>query len=164
MAGCWPARGARCAVKIPRQALFHAGRLFLGGVFLYAGLLKAFDVTAFASQVAAYQLLPYALNYLVAATLPYIEILVGILLILNLRVRPALLVLGGLNLCFMAALISVLLRGLDIDCGCFDPTGKSSTGPGAALLRDLVLMGLIIMTWLLRSTGSRDAGSGMREP
>jgi uncharacterized membrane protein YphA (DoxX/SURF4 family) len=138
-------------MKIVRTLLFHTGRLVLGAVFVYAGWIKASDVSAFAGQVAAYQLLPYTLNYLVAATLPYIELLSGALLLLNLRIRPALLVLGLFNLGFMAALVSVMLRGLEIDCGCFDPTGGSGTSPGAALLRDLALMGLVVMTWLLKN-------------
>ncbi len=142
-------------MKIAGRLLFHAGRLVLGAVFLYAGWIKASDVTGFAGQVAAYQLLPYTLNYLVAATLPYIELLCGAMLLLNLRIRPALLVLGVFNLGFMAALVLVLMRGLEIDCGCFDPTGGSSTSPGAALLRDLVLMGLVVMTWFFQKAGTR---------
>ena len=148
MAGSRPGHNERRPVKIPRQTLFLLGRLVLGGVFLYAGVVKALDVTGFAGQVAAYRLLPYAYNYLIAATLPTVEILCGVLLLLNLRIRPALLVSGGLNLVFMIALSSVLLRGLDIDCGCFDPAGDGSTSPGAALLRDLILMSLIVMTWV----------------
>ena len=140
-------------MKIARQTLLLLGRLILGAVFLSAGVLKAFDIAGFAGQVAAYRLLPYAYNYLVAASLPTVEILCGVLLLLNLRIRPALLVSGGLNLVFIVALISVLLRGLDIDCGCFDPGGDTSTRPGEALLRDLVLMALIVMTW-----NSADAG------
>lgn len=150
-------------MKASRQSFFLAGRLVLGIIFLYAGTIKALDVAGFAGQVAAYQLLPYAYNYLVAVTLPYLEVLCGILLLLSLRVRPVLLVLGGLNIAFMAALVSVLLRGLEIDCGCFDPTGGSTTGPGAALLRDLIIMGLVVVTWVLENHGTRDAGRGTRK-
>jgi len=150
-------------MRASRQSFFLAGRLVLGVLFLYAGTVKALNVTGFAGQVAAYQLLPYAYNYLVAATLPYLEVLCGILLLFNRRIRPALLVLGGLNIAFMVALSSVLLRGLEIDCGCFAPTGGSTTGPGSALLRDLVIMGLVMMTWTLQERGTRDAERGTRK-
>ncbi len=150
-------------MKFSRQVFFHMGRLLLGGVFLYAGMLKALDINAFASQVAAYQLLPYAFNYLIAATLPYIEILCGILLVLNLGIRAALLVLGSLNISFMIALVSVLLRELDIDCGCFDPGGESDTGPGTALLRDLLLMALIVSTWWFLEGEDRTTVGDMRK-
>ena len=101
-----------------KRVLYHLVRLALALVFVYAGAVKMQDVVAFAGHVAAYQILPYAMNYLVAATLPYIEFLAGVLLLLNLRVRPALVVVGAMTACFMGALVSVLVRGLEIDCGC----------------------------------------------
>lgn len=141
--------------------LYHLARLCLSMVFVYAGAVKIQDVVAFAGHVAAYQILPYAVNYLVAATLPYVEFLAGILLLMNLRVRPALIVIGGMTLVFMTALVSVLLRGLDIDCGCFDPAGGQEVSAGMALLRDVGLMTLVALTWLLRSRLT--AGSARRE-
>ena len=151
-------------MRVSRHTYFLAGRLVVGTIFLYAGTIKALDVAGFAGQVAAYRLLPYAYNYLVAAALPYLEILCGLLLLLNLLVRPVLLVLGVLNIAFIAALGSVLLRGFEIDCGCFDPTGGSATGPTAALLRDLVIMGLVVLTWVLERRVTKDAGRRARQP
>jgi hypothetical protein len=135
-----------------KKWLYHLCRLVLAGVFLYAGFIKGSDPVAFAGQVAAYQILPYAFNYLVAATLPFVELLCGVLLLLNRRVRPALLVLFGLNSVFMLALLSLLLRGLDIDCGCFQPAGEEGggTSPQMALLRDVGLMVAILGAWVLR--------------
>lgn len=130
--------------------IYHVGRLLLAGVFIYAGMIKANDPVAFAGQVANYQLLPYAWNYLVAATLPYLELLCGMLLLLNKRVHPAVLVLFVLNLVFILALTSVIARGLDIDCGCFDLSAESNTSPVAALWRDIGLLVLLISTWVLR--------------
>ncbi|PLX82196.1 MAG: DoxX family protein [Desulfuromonas sp.] len=134
-------------------ALSHCCRLLLGGLFLYAGLLKSIDVSAFAGDIANYRLLPYSLNYLVAATLPYVEVLAGVLLIVNRKVRPAALLLGLLTLVFMAALASALYRGLDIDCGCFREAAK--TTPGTALLRDAGILALAGITYRLRSGGHR---------
>ena len=141
--------------------LYHLGRLILALVFVYSGAVKIQDIVAFAGHVAAYQLLPYAVNYLVAATLPYVEFLAGVLLLLNVRVRPALVAIGGMTLLFMAALISVLLRGLDIDCGCFDPAGGQDVSAGTALLRDVGLMALVALTWWMR--GRLTAGSAKGE-
>lgn len=121
---------------------YHFCRLLLGGVFLWAGVVKALDVPAFAGQVAAYQLLPYAWNYALAATLPYIELLAGALLLVNARVKPAALLTALLNALFVVVLFSVLARGLDIDCGCFGP--DAGTTPLQALGRDLVLLALAL--------------------
>ncbi len=130
--------------------IYHGSRLILAGVFIYAGAIKGTDPVAFAGQVANYQILPYAWNYLVAAILPYLELLCGILLLLNKRIRPAVLVLFVLNLIFMLALSSLIVRGIDIDCGCFNPDAEARTTPLMALWRDAGLMLLLISTWMLR--------------
>lgn len=130
-------------------AAYHLCRLALGGLFVYAGLVKASDVTAFARDVANYQILPYSWNYVVAATLPYVEFLAGLLLVANRKVRPAALVLGGLTAVFMLVLASVVARGLDIDCGCFRP--GSHTSAAQALWRDAGILLLAVVTCRLRA-------------
>ncbi len=132
------------------KAVYHASRLGLAAVFIYAGVVKADDVVAFAGQIANYQILPYAWNYLIASILPYLELLCGILLLLNMRVRPALLILFILNLVFILALSSVIIRGFDIDCGCFKPDSTDPTSSLTALWRDGGLLVLMVVTWILR--------------
>lgn len=122
-----------------------SARLLLGGVFLWAGVVKALDPLSFARSVAGYQLLPQLGNLLVAAALPWVEIVVGTLLVAGRLVRPAALVAAWLNLLFMAAIVSVLARGLNVDCGCFGH--DRATPPELALLRDLLLLAAAL--WLL---------------
>jgi uncharacterized membrane protein YphA (DoxX/SURF4 family) len=129
-------------VKRSGRLTYHLCRLLLGGVFVWAAAVKVVDVPAFAGQVAAYRLLPYAWNYAVAATLPYVELLSGVLLLLNLRVKPAALLLLLLNGLFIVVLASVVARGLEIDCGCFGP--DAGTTPLQALGRDLLLLALAV--------------------
>ncbi len=129
--------------------IYHGSRLLLGGLFLYAGVVKAQDVVAFAGNIAAYQLLPYQANYLLAATLPYIEIIAALLLLSGRRVRPAALLCALLTLVFIAALLSAWYRGLDISCGCFNPESKTSIGE--ALVRDFGLLLLAHFTFHLRN-------------
>lgn len=124
---------------------YHLCRLLLGGIFVWAGVVKVLDVPAFASQVAAYQLLPYAWNYVVAATLPYVELAAGVLLLANLRIRPAALLTILLNGVFIVVLLSVLARGLDVDCGCFGP--DAGTTPLQALGRDLLLLAMAVAVY-----------------
>ena len=131
-----------------QRLFYHACRLLLGGLFLYAGMMKAQDVTAFAGNIANYKILPYAWNFLVAAILPYVEILAGVLLLANTRVRPAALLLGLLTGVFMLALATAMARGLDIDCGCFQSTGRTS--PLTALGRDIGILLLVVVTFRLR--------------
>jgi len=134
-----------------RDLLFHLARLAAGAVFLYAAALKVANIDAFAGNVAAYQLLPYSYNYLVAAILPYVEMITGILLLFNVQVRPASLLLMGLNLLFIVVLASAIWRGLDIDCGCFQQSGGGEhVAPLAALLRDVGLMVLLLISYAWR--------------
>lgn len=115
-------------------------RVALGGIFLYAGVLKIANPTAFAGSIAAYQILPYFLNYLVAATLPWLEGICGLLLIAGYRTRAAAVILLLLNLAFIVALASTIVRGLDIDCGCFAEGEKTSAW--MAILRDIALLAM----------------------
>lgn len=118
-------------------------RVALGGVFLYAGILKIANPVAFAGSVAAYKLLPYFGNYLVAAVLPWLEAISGLLLVVGWRTRSAAVLTCMLNGVFMVALISTILRGLDIDCGCFQQ-GGDKTSAWTAMGRDAVLLAMAI--------------------
>ena len=122
-----------------RKYLALALRIVLGGVFLYAGGLKIADPAAFAGSVAAFKLLPTFGNYLIAATLPWVEVLCGLLLITGYRVRAGATLVLLMNLVFAVAITSAIIRGLDIDCGCFRQGGPK-TSPWIALLRDLALI------------------------
>lgn len=133
-----------------KSVAYHMSRLSLAAIFIYAGVIKATDVVAFAGHVANYQLLPYAWNFVAAAALPYVEILCGLLLLMNKRVRPSLLVLLLLNSVFIIALTSVMMRGFDIDCGCFNPDSDSLTPPIAAIMRDFVFVLLILTGWFFK--------------
>ena len=121
-------------------------RCLVGGIFFYAGALKMADVIVFAGEVAAYHLIPHNFTYLVAAILPSIEVLIGALLLLDCRVRGAAFLAGVLDLIFILALVSALVRGLNISCGCFG-LGHDSTVL-KALSRDLALMVAIVVTFL----------------
>ncbi len=114
-------------------------RVGLGLVFIYAGFLKIRDPIAFAGSVAAYKLLPYFLNYLVAATIPWVELTCGLLLITGYKVRAAAGIAAAMNILFIALLASTIMRGLDIDCGCFRQGGEK-TSAWIAITRDILFL------------------------
>lgn len=122
-------------------------RVIVGGLFLYAGIVKALDPRAFAGEIAAYRLFPYGLNLLIAATLPWIEIVSGGLVLGGRKLLPAAAVLLALETVFALVLISGIVRGLTIDCGCFG-SGAGISLP-MALLRDLLLFALTVLLCLL---------------
>ena len=129
--------------RSPRQILVLLARILLGALFVYAGIVKIAEPTRFAGTIAAYRILPYFGNYLMAATLPWVELFSGTLLVLGLRTRGAATLVIVLNLVFMAALASAIFRGLDIDCGCFRQTA-AKTSAWQALGRDTVLLAMAL--------------------
>jgi putative oxidoreductase len=130
-------------------------RILLGAIFIYAALLKIADPVAFAGSVAAYKILPYFASYLTAAVLPFVELSCGLLLVCGYRVRGGALIIGAMNLVFMIALSSAILRGLDIDCGCFKQGGAKTT-PWTALLRDAVFLAMTVFVLKVEARKSKE--------
>ena len=98
-------------------------RLALGGVLLVAGGLKVTKPTESANASAAYKILPTDLAHLVGYALPWLEVAIGLLLIIGTMVQLAAVVGGLVMLVFIGAIISVWARGMVIDCGCFGGGG-----------------------------------------
>jgi putative oxidoreductase len=122
-------------------------RIALGALFIFAGATKAYDPGAFATEIQRYNLVPWMLAALASIYLPWLEIILGALLIIKKFERGTLLLIGSLLLVFTAALASATFRGLGIDCGCF---GKAfaATGTIFPLVRNVVLLGLTVFLWL----------------
>ncbi len=110
----------------------------LGGIFFYAGLQKHYHDWDFAEAVLAYQLAPMWLAGLVAAVLPWVELVAGGLLVLGLKRRSCLLLIVLLAASFLVVLAVTMARGLKIDCGC-GLFFQRQVGV-EALLEDLVLL------------------------
>lgn len=123
-------------VKKHLTAILRAG---LGALFLYAGIIKIINPAAFAGSVANYQVLSYAGNYLVAVILPWIEVICGALLVTGWRARSAAALVALMNAFFIVLLFSTVVRGLDIDCGCFKQGGEK-TSAWTAIFRDTMLL------------------------
>ena len=101
----------------PRVQL--ALRLLLGAIFVYASLDKIASPAGFAKAVYQWQVGGPVLSNLVAVTLPWVELLAGLLLIVGVWRREAALVVACLLVVFLAAAGSVLARGIDVEnCGC----------------------------------------------
>jgi len=124
-------------------------RIGLGLVFVYAGILKIRDPVAFAGSVAAYKLLPYSINYLVAATLPWVELACGLFLIVGYKVRASAGIIAAMNILFIVLLASTIMRGLDIDCGCFRQGGEK-TSAWVAILRDILFLAVALILFTER--------------
>jgi uncharacterized membrane protein YphA (DoxX/SURF4 family) len=126
-------------------------RLLAGGVFIYSGIGSITGgLAAFDDKVAKYQLLPHVLTAPFAYALPFIEVFVGLYLLLGLMTRLAAAVSCVLMVMFLVAIGQAWARGLSIDCGCSIGVANK-VGPWS-FLRDLALgiPSLIMLIWPAR--------------
>ena len=129
-------------------AILWALRLFLGGLFVYAGVLKVLDPAQFLVDIESYRLLPYVAAVATAFYLPWLEILCGAGLWNRRTRRGALWILIALTVVFAVLITSAWVRGLDISCGCFGVSESNGSNYVWWLTRDLLIfLGLAILMW-----------------
>ena len=114
-------------------------RFILGAVFIYAGVQKIFVPAEFSQSIQNYMILPAALTNLVAIFLPWLEICCGILLLAGIFIRASAILLTLMNLVFVIAILSALIRGLDINCGCF---GSDTPLDWFKMIENLILLAM----------------------
>lgn len=103
-------------------------RLGLAAVWLVSGGIKVSDPNQTFVAVQAYQVLPHGLVSPVAAAVPFLELALGVLLLVGLGTRLVAVVSGVVLVAFIAAVAQSWARGLTIDCGCFGGGGQVAAG------------------------------------
>ncbi len=96
-----------------------SARLLLGFVFLVASIDKVADPNAFAVSISYYRLVGEPVTLILATILPWVELLAGLFLLFGIMMRGSSLLLLLMLVLFTAGVISGIVRGLDISCGCF---------------------------------------------
>jgi uncharacterized membrane protein YphA (DoxX/SURF4 family) len=117
--------------------------IILSAVFIAAGLPKITDVASFALSIDQYQILPSTGVTLLALSLPWLELVVGLGLLVPKVQKTSRRLCAGLLLLFIVVHASTLVRGLEIQCACF---GQENSGSSTveALLRNIGLLVLAI--------------------
>src|SRR5207302_9984543 len=136
-----------------RNILWRIVALIVGGIFIYAGVIKAMDPVAFANDIDNYKILPWQLAVRLAFYLPWLEMLCGLALILRFFYRGGLFILTGLTFVFIAASVVAKVRGLDITCGCFGHASKNWSFSGHLALDIAILIALIAL-WISNPTSA----------
>src|SRR5262249_52213799 len=108
-----------------RKILGRIAGLIVGGIFIYAGVVKIMDPIGFARDIDNYHMLPWALSVWLAFYLPWLEVFCGVAVVCGLFYRGGLLILNALISIFIIASIVAKARGLDITCGCFGHASKN---------------------------------------
>lgn len=96
-----------------------ACRLLLGFVFLVASIDKVADPNAFAVSIGYYRLIGHDAALFTATVLAWLELICGLFLIFGIYLKGSSLLVLVMLLIFTAGVISGIVRGLDISCGCF---------------------------------------------
>jgi putative oxidoreductase len=125
---------------IDNDYLTILSRLLIGGMFIYASFYKIVDPGAFAKSIWYYHLVPGKLISLMALILPWLELLIGLSVILGVFYRGAVLWVNVVMLVFIVALSTTIARGISIDCGCFRASQGATHTAWESLIFDLVAL------------------------
>jgi uncharacterized membrane protein YphA (DoxX/SURF4 family) len=130
-------------------------RIALGLVFVYAAYVKLREPwVLFAGAIGDYNILPDWAVIPLARTLPWGELLLGLLLISGVFLRWTSTVASLMMLVFMTLIVRAFAKGMDISCGCF-ASGEPISW--LTIARDgSLLIGSLALTWL-SFTGRRGA-------
>lgn len=121
----------------------------IGAVFIYAGVLKAWDPIVFASDIRNFHILSWPLGVRLAFYLPWLEILCGLALITGWLRKGAVGILTGLMVIFIVATVAARIRGIDLSCGCFGSAAKNLPFSWHLIIDFALLAGLLGLWFLI---------------
>jgi uncharacterized membrane protein YphA (DoxX/SURF4 family) len=141
------------------RILHWASRIILAVIFLYTGYIKIQDPLQFAVAISGYQLVPENLVMTIAQWFPWLEIALGVFLIIGWKIRYVAGASATLLLFFTVILSITYFRGIEANCGCFSFNDRISP---KTIARDSII--LIPALFLLFEPGRRLRQSEIPEP
>lgn len=130
-------------------------RAALGGLFCVAAWTKLNDLQSFAEAIKGFKVLDASTHeHLIlsaAYTMPWVELIAGVMLVLGLWTRAAATIVALLLVAFMGALMHVIFNEVPASCSCFGDLkigGCPPTVGWCQVIRDLVmLLPAIYLMW-----------------
>lgn len=119
------------------QYFLLVSRIVISIVFIYAGAEKISDPNSFSQAIYNYRIFPNEMINIFAIILPWIELVSGILLLFGISTKENSAIIGTLLLIFIILIGISMIRGLDINCGCFGkgtPVGWRKIGENTLML------------------------------
>jgi len=142
-----------------------AARLLLGAMWLFYCLPKLGASDANAASVRNFKILPGAMVNTFAYAQPYVELALGLLVIVGLGTRLVAALSALLLLVYIGGIASLGIRGIHITCGCGGSGGQVAAGRTRYtldILRDVLY--LIPAVWLLWKPKSKFSADGALLP
>tara|TARA_B100001029_G_C15012761_1_gene425280 strand:+ start:596 stop:1057 length:462 start_codon:yes stop_codon:yes gene_type:complete len=128
-------------MEFDKHTLIAYLRFLIGGYFIYASLDKIADPHSFARVIESYHFSSsIGLSFLdtfLALILPWLELFLGIFIILGIFIDEAINIVILLLLFFLVMLFGAYFQGLDISCGCTSDNGSSLED---AIIKDFILL------------------------
>lgn len=137
-------------------ALSFVFRIIVGGIFLISGLAKISDPVRFILTLREFSLFPEMIIPFTAIYLPWLEFILGLFILVGLMYRTASLLLAFLIGSFTFSILSVIVRGIEVDCGCFgllaDMLHIPDMADMKAVIRNLIFIGMNISIFMTKKT------------
>lgn len=137
-------------VKASLSVIF---RLVIAIVFIYAAVDKISDPYTFAVDIRNYQIIPEAFSNILAVILPWVELCCSLFILFGFYTRSSALLIASMLVVFIIAISLAMIRGLDIDCGCYHSMGNSSKVGFQKLIEDIIYLGMSIYLFMTQNIG-----------
>jgi len=135
---------------------------FIAVVLLASGIGKVIEPSGFLNTLnSSFSFLGENIVILIASVIPLMEVSIGILLLLKIRVKEALHVACGLFGLFTLFAIYGFAYGLEDDCGCFGTTLGSEFGIGMIIRNSIFFTLSIISLKYFKETIPQSAGKNI---
>ena len=118
----------RLRLFLTSPTTIRVSQIAIGTLLAWAGLAKIGDLRGFAEQRHNFRMMPIPLENLIAMTLPWIELVAALALVFRVRARAGAMMAVLLLATFTIAILAAMVRGLDIECGCFGTHDATRVG------------------------------------
>jgi putative oxidoreductase len=126
-------------------------RVFCGMLLIYASLDKLGNSAQFSQVIGNYQILPTGLLPLTAVVIPWFEFFSGLCLTFGFLPKGAALIFCALMAGYAVSIGSAILRGIDLNCGCWN-LDWMETENGWTVLRDVLFFALGYIVLVSKNT------------
>lgn len=110
-------------VKMNKRLIFLI-RLVVGGIFIWAGILKIINPLGFADDILNYRVVSGEIAFFAALIIPWVELIAGFFLVAGIFKKGASFILSAMLFVFMVLIALTIIRGINIECGCFGSVSR----------------------------------------
>lgn len=111
---------------IRNKYLLFIFRLIVGGLFIWAGILKIVNPLEFAQNVKNFRIVSHEISFFTALVLPWMEVICGAFLIVGFFHKSSALLVSIMLVGFIGLVAITMARGIDTSCGCFGSLSRKA--------------------------------------